>query len=628
MFREILTLLKPASLGMRNYLRDPGPGGRVKLASLAIFTLALWAALYLLSIKMLRSFYSVEGFGDILSRKTFSLLWLSGAALLIFSAVISALSSFYLARDLSLLMAAPVDRESIFWARSWQSLLSSAWMPTVFLTPVFMAFGYAFDASPWYYLLLAPTTLPVVMASAFVSQIAVILLVNILPARRTRDIMSLLGMLAFVGLYLAFRLLRPEQLVNPDSFQNVAGYLASLRTPTSPMLPTTWATDLLWPLLGGQIADFKIVNLGLLWVMAMVLGLTASYAAHFLYWAGYNKSQEGAGRQKAGGLLSMAASVIRLARRPEARALWIKDFKIFFRDHTQWSQLFLLGALMIIYLYNFSVLNLKRYPLQAFFLENVIAFLNVGLVGLVSATLSLRFAFPSISAEGFSYWYIRSSPMSVGDFMRYKLYFWMTPILAVALVLTWLTNRFLDAAPVMSATAFGLTLILTPGLCSLGVGLGARFPRFETENLAQVPTGYGGLIFMVSSSLSLLALIGLSAWPVVRYLRIRRRGMAWDMVDVVLILIMAALVLFLAWQLWRRPYRMGREALEVYDEEARSLDRPETDDPFSEVGNGAKKKGRNRWRSKEKLEGKSSSPPQELLASRTRQVSPHADESS
>ena len=65
---------------------------------------------------------------------------------------------------------------------------------------------------------------------------------------------------------------------------------------------------------------------------------------------------------------------------------------------------------MIIYLYNFSVLNLKRYPLQAFFLENTIAFLNVGLVGLVSATLALRFAFPSISAEGFSYWIIRSSP--------------------------------------------------------------------------------------------------------------------------------------------------------------------------------------------------------------------------
>ncbi|MDR0356238.1 MAG: hypothetical protein LBJ64_10995 [Deltaproteobacteria bacterium] len=582
--REFLTLLKPASMSLKNYLRDPGPGGRIKLISLTVFTLVMWAALFLMSVKMIRSFYSVEGFGDILSRKTFSLLWLSGAALLVFSAVITSLSSFYLARDLSLLMAAPVDRESIFWARSYQSIISSAWMPVAFLLPVFLAYGYAFRAPPTYYLLLLPSALPVVLTSAFVSQIAVILLVNVLPARRTRDIMSILGLLAFVGLYMAFRFLRPEQLVNPDSFQSIAGYLASLQTPTSPMLPTTWATDLLWPLLGGRENDLRFVFLALLWIMAVVAGLLASYAAHFLYWVGYNKSQEGAGRQKAGGLLNLLAWCLRFIRNPEQRAMAIKDFKIFFRDHTQWSQLFLLGALMIIYLYNFSVLNLKRYPLQAFFLENTIAFLNVGLVGLVSATLSLRFAFPSISAEGFSYWIIRSSPMSTEDFLNNKLRFWLVPILAVALVLTWLTSRFLDADPVMSATAFILTLILTPGLCSLGVGLGARFPRFETENLAQVPTGYGGLIFMVSSSLSLMVLIALSAWPVVRYIRIRRHlDLSWGLKDGLLIPLMAALVLVLAWQLWRRPKRMGVEALEVYDEEAKRMDKPsdETQDETS-----------------------------------------------
>jgi ABC-2 type transport system permease protein len=228
---------------------------------------------------------------------------------------------------------------------------------------------------------------------------------------------------------------------------------------------------------------------------------------------------------------------------------------------------------MIIYLYNFSVLNLKRYPLEAFFLENTIAFLNVGLVGLVSATLALRFAFPSISAEGFSYWIIRAAPLATGDFMRCKLKFWLVPIMVVALILTYLTNRFLNAVPVMSVTAFTLTLLLTPGLCALAVGLGARFPRFETENLAQVPTGYGGLIFMVSSSVSLLLIIGLSIWPVVSYLRIRRRALAWGLKEEILIPVMAILVLVLAWQLWRRPFRIGRESLEVYDEEIKATDK-------------------------------------------------------
>ncbi|MDR3204787.1 MAG: hypothetical protein LBV23_08595 [Deltaproteobacteria bacterium] len=569
--KEFFVLIRPAWLSFKNYLKDPGPGGRVKLVSLGFFTLAMWAALFLLSIKMLRSFYSVEGFGDVLALKTFNLLWLTGSALLIFSSVITSLSSFYLARDLGLVMGAPVDRENVFWARSYQSIVASAWMPTAFLMPVFMAYGYIFKASILYYLVLILTAIPVVLCAGFISQTAVMLLINVLPARRTRDVMSLLGLLAFVVLYLAFRLLRPEQLVNPDSFKSVAGYLASLQTPASPMLPTSWATELLWPLLGGKLSDFKIIYLALCWVMATVLALLASYSAHYFYWLGYNKSQEGAGRQRVGGLLNMAASIFSLCRNSQFRALAVKDFKTFFRDHTQWSQLFLLGALMIIYLYNFSVLNLKRYPLHAFFLENTIAFLNVGLVGLVSATLSLRFAFPSISAEGFSYWLIRSSPMSTSDFIRHKLIFWLTPIMGVALFLTYLTSRFLDADPVMSATAFALTVILTPGLCSLGVGLGARFPRFETENLAQVPTGYGGLIFMVSSSLSLLALIGLSAWPVVRYVRIQRHMTSWGSKEAIFIPLMGALVLYMAWQLWRRPIKIGRAALEVYDEDDKGL---------------------------------------------------------
>jgi ABC-2 type transport system permease protein len=167
--------------------------------------------------------------------------------------------------------------------------------------------------------------------------------------------------------------------------------------------------------------------------------------------------------------------------------------------------------------------------------------------------------------------------MATGDFMKYKLRFWLVPIMAVALVLTYLTNRFLDADIVMSITAFTLTILLTPGLCSLGVGLGARFPRFETENLAQVPTGYGGLIFMVSSSISLLLLIGLSAWPVVRYLRFRRRMTSLGTIETILIILMAILVLVLAWQLWKRPFRLGRLSLEVYDEDARNLKSPETD---------------------------------------------------
>ena len=59
-----------------------------------------------------------------------------------------------------------------------------------------------------------------------------------------------------------------------------------------------------------------------------------------------------------------------------------KDTRTFFRDNTQWSQMLLLGALVVVYLYNFSALPLERSPIRLEFLQNQIGFLNMGLLQL------------------------------------------------------------------------------------------------------------------------------------------------------------------------------------------------------------------------------------------------------
>ena len=62
---------------------------------------------------------------------------------------------------------------------------------------------------------------------------------------------ALLGLLAFVAVYLAIRMARPEQLVDPEVFDSVLTYVASLRTPSSPWLPSTWAYNALHAALEG-----------------------------------------------------------------------------------------------------------------------------------------------------------------------------------------------------------------------------------------------------------------------------------------------------------------------------------------------------------------------------------------
>jgi ABC-2 type transport system permease protein len=302
--------------------------------------------------------------------------------------------------------------------------------------------------------------------------------------------------------------------------------------------------------------------LALLWSTAAAFAVLTSWLAAGLLWSGYNKSLEGSSRKRrAGSLASLALEGMSRLMRPERRARVVKDLKTFFRDHTQWSQLILLAALLLIYLYNFSVLNLGRFPSGAIVLGNFFAFLNLGLVALVSATLALRFAFPAISGEGFAFWIIKAAPLSLDDFMKIKYWLWFPPILAVALALIILGNRYLDLNRVMNTATVIITLGLTPGLCALAVGLGGRHPRFEAASPAQAPTGYGGLVYMVASSLASLAVIGLSAWPVIKFSNLARGWGRWTPGAAALAAGLSLLAAGVCLYLWFRPMRDGLAAL-------------------------------------------------------------------
>ena len=62
----------------------------------------------------------------------------------------------------------------------------------------------------------------------------------------------------------------------------------------------------------------------------------------------------------------------------------------------------------------------------------------------------------------------------------------------------------------MTACTFALT--------ALALGLGALFPNYETENAAEIPTSFGGLVFMMVAVGYLGAVVVLEAWPVYLFL--------------------------------------------------------------------------------------------------------------
>jgi ABC-2 type transport system permease protein len=205
------------------------------------------------------------------------------------------------------------------------------------------------------------------------------------------------------------------------------------------------------------------------------------------------------------------------------RVLVAKEIRVFFRDTTQWSQLILLGVLVAVYVYNITVLPLYTGERVSFFLINVVSFLNLGLAGFVVAAIAARFVFPAMSLEGRMMWLLRSSPLDVRTLFWAKYWVGTVPLLLVALPLIVVTNLVLHASPFV-LTLTTITMVgVTCGLTALALGFGALYPNYETENVAEIPTSFGGLLFMMAAVTYLAGVIVLEAWPVYLFLASRFR---------------------------------------------------------------------------------------------------------
>lgn len=535
-------------------------GGRGKLALLAVVALAFWLAVFGVLYRILAYFRGVEEIGPLLAGKLLGLVLLSFLSILLLSNLITALSSFFLAKDLDLLVSAPVDRLHLYLAKLGETLVHSSWMVALMSVPIFAAYGVVYRGGWAFVPLVVAVFLPLVVVPAVIGSATTLVLVNVFPARRTRDLLSVVTIAAAGLLILMFRVIRPEQLARPEGFRSLLDFITVLRTPTTPFLPSEWATRAVMSYLVGP---FDWLGPALLWSTAGVLVVGGAGLHARLYPGGYSRAQEGAERFVHGwvwqALLAPLGRVFSVAK----REFIVKDIKLFFRDTTQWSQLILLGVLVVIYLFNIRALPLFSGEQVPFYFVTLVAFLNLGLAGFVLASIAARFIFPMVSLEGRQMWLLRSSPLDLRALLWSKYWTGTVPLLVLALVITVFTNLLLKTTPFMMAVAVGTIILLTLAIGALALGFGAVYPQFETENAAQIPTSFGGLVFMMSTIALLAAVIVIEAVPVYQYLQAVYRGqpvvLSWRMyaafAAVVLICAAATIV----------PLRIGLRRMEQFE---------------------------------------------------------------
>src|SRR3954447_7951709 len=523
----LLLLPKWLTARARAMANERGRGARFGL--LGAMGLLFWVFIYVVLFKLLVYFRKVPDLGPFLAGKLLGLILVGFFSILLLSNVITALSSFFLARDLDLLVAAPVDWLALYGAKLLETGVNASWMVVLMAVPMFAAFGVAYHGGPLFPLLVIAVFVPFLIVPAVIGSALTLILVNVFPARRTRDILSVIAVLAAGGVVLLFRIVRPERLPRPEGFRSLVEFVTVLRTPTSPFLPSEWVQRAILSWLQERP---DLLPVYLLWTTAAAAFVLGALLHSRLYPIGFSKAQESGERWARGSTMGRLGHAVFSPLGILRRELVLKELRLFFRDTTQWSQLILLTVLVIVYVFNIKSLPLKGEGVT-FFLVNVIPFLNLVLAGFVLASVAARFIFPSVSLEGRTLWLLRSSPMPVRQLLWAKFWVGTTPLLVLALGIVFVTDWLLQVSDFMFAVSVMTIAMMTIALCGMALGFGTMFPQFETENAAQIPTSFGGLMFMIASVGLIACVVVLEARPVYGYLSAKLYGTPTSMTEMV-----------------------------------------------------------------------------------------------
>jgi len=435
-----------------------------------------------------------RGIGSIIMARMVGVLSLTVFFMLIFSNILVAFSTVYRSQEVTYLLQAPLSFRAFFIARFIECVAFSSWALAYLGSPLIIAYGLANDAPVAFYGAALLFFVPFIILPAAIGAAITLVLVRIFPRIRVRT-MVLLGILAVCLFFLFWgERLNPGQL-SQDTF--LPAVLDVTTQTQSPFLPSYWAAR---GILAAATRNYRECVFDFLLLTSnalMALLITAALAQRIFYlgWsslAGIDRTRlKPLGR----GILGRLDSLLRAVPNP-ARALVIKDIRLFWRDATQWSQFVIFFGIMAVYFANLR--NTSKYYEEDFW-RSWIACLNIGACTLILATLTSRFVFPLVSLEGRRFWIVGLAPLKVQQLVWQKFWLSVATTSSFTVALAAFSGIMLKLDPIYFWLTLYSVCITNFGLAGLAVGLGSLYPNFQQDNPARIVSGLGGTLnFLLS----------------------------------------------------------------------------------------------------------------------------------
>ncbi len=442
-----------------------------------------------------------------------SIVLLAALSLLVFSSFSSLLSALYLAGDLEMLLVAPVPMRAVFVVKFFGGLLPQYLLLFALLGPVLAGYGQGMGYGPLYHLCAGLALLLLPLLPAGIGALLVMAVVRVLPARRVREIVSVLGGLLGVSFYVLSQLggnLVPR-VATPDT-------LGALLAADLPVLPSTWAGRALVAAGEGRPVALLFYG-GLFLVVSLAVFSGCLVLAERLYYAGWSNLATQSGRvRRRTSRHGQADAPPRAARPlpsmllpPASRAILTKDLRLFFRDLSNLQALIFPLAFAGIWIY--QLLSGESAPAGPTggpaLLGELRTFGSVAIAFFICLSLSSALAGSGVSREGRSFWILKIAPISPGELLLGKLTLAYLPFPTVG-------SLFLVVLAALQRLSLGallqqwlLLLLCGLGCAAFGMGLGAAFPRLDWENPQQQQTWQSGCISAVFYPFYLLLITAL-----------------------------------------------------------------------------------------------------------------------
>ncbi|MCO6430740.1 MAG: hypothetical protein J5J00_07755 [Deltaproteobacteria bacterium] len=418
--------------------------------------------------------------------------------LLVLSCLANALSSLFFAKDLDLVLAAPLSMPRFYLNKLIEVLISSSWLILLLAAPILSAFYFAYQPPLGAAMAALAAITAVIVLPALIAMALIPPLFRAFPLIMRKAAAPLIAA-AFVAFLFTIILMLPPSNT-PRHTPDITEVRAQLASVWWEVSPATSASQLCAALLFGSEPWVKaLINL-VTWLAGFALLSYVSVTRYYFNCYSETRLAKAALRLNSKRSQHLSAKLLFFVAQ-DLRALMLKEFKIFARSATQLLQLFLLMLLCLLYIYNIRLMQeLRGSPLTVMIWNVLLIICNVLMGSFITTSIATRFVYPSLSLEGRSFWILQKAPVNIRTVLYAKFLSWILPIAAISTVVMASGAMAVQADLDFIVLTIACAIFLSIGIVGLAIGFATAYASFEWEHPGQLSANIGSMLFIISST--------------------------------------------------------------------------------------------------------------------------------